>query len=267
MKATRPIAFATAMSSFVLLLVACTADAGDEPPADPVDTVTTQLVFVAPSSPSIRFATGSTTDGPFDLTLDTSTNFRGMLAPVGPVDGVGEIQSVPSSGFVAALAAEVGNGYVVRTSDGLGTHYRVYVEADVVNTEGGIIGKKIRWAPLSLLASMTIAPASPTVIRPPPPTFDNCSIDNSLVLRVDAVTYTDGRMGGPLSSSSLHWTSDGPVYATYEFIDERTGRITVSGGDMYGNDVCPPTRINDYKVWVQADGNPAVGSAIVKVRS
>ena len=268
MKATRPNPFAAIVTSFALLLAACAADAGDEPPNDPPDTATTQLVFVPPSSPSIRFASGSTSVGPFDLTLDTSTTFRGMLAPVGPVGGLGEITTVPTSGFVAALAAEVGDGYVVRSGDGLGTHYRVLVEADIVNTEGGIIGKKIRWAPLSLLASMVIAPASPTVIRPPPPTNgDNCSINDDLILRVDAVTYTDGRAGGQVTSSSLHWTSDGPGFLNYDFVDERTGRVTVSGGENYPGNPCPPTRIYDYNVWVQAEGNPAVASTVVKVRT
>lgn len=258
-----------ALFAVLISILAACSGASDEPDplVDPPGTATTQLVFVGSSSPSIRFATGSTTQGPFDLTLDTSANFRGTLASAGPVAGLGEITAVPTSGFVEALAAEVGTGYVAKVSDGLGTHYRVFVDSDILDTRGALIGKKIRWAPLSLLASMTISPSSPTVLRPPPPTNDNCSLDNSLRLQVATVTYTDGSAAGPITSASLTWTSDGPTTLVYDFIDEDTGVVAIWGGSITPGHPCPPTPISDYNVWVQADGNTPVATTVVKVRA
>ncbi len=131
--------------------------------SEPPSTVVTELRI---GVEGIRFLSSTTqgTSAP-DLWLGGDLNFRGTIASVGAVSGVGAITTAPTSGYVQTFAAEVGRGYVVKTADGLGLYYAVYVSRNIVGTNGGILGVSIRWYPLTTIRSIAISPANSTVTR------------------------------------------------------------------------------------------------------
>lgn len=154
--------------SLILLQAGCTGAVEPGVAGDPSGTVTTTLRIPSQGANSIRFATGSTsTTGGYDLYIDQNLNFQGRIAGVGAVSGLGRITTVPSSGFVVTTSATTGNGYVVRSSDGLNLFYAVYVARDIVSSaSGGVIGKELKWVALTRLQSIAVTPAGSTVIRP-----------------------------------------------------------------------------------------------------
>lgn len=89
---------------------------------------------------------------------DSYQNYDGYNSPVspiacvGPVKGLNKITSIPQSGWVDEMAAQPGNGYVIRNQLRHGNHgfnefiyARVYVEDWLVSTTGGIIGVTLRY--------------------------------------------------------------------------------------------------------------------------
>lgn len=65
------------------------------------------------------------------------------IADVGQVSCLGEVATIPSSGFVVSLATTLGHGYVLRLTDG--TFARIYCEKWVTSTSGGVTGIIIKW--------------------------------------------------------------------------------------------------------------------------
>lgn len=117
---------------------------------------------------------GNPSEGPLEvgLDIDGSNNFflrydggqggempERFIANVGSVDGLGYVETVPTSGWAARLAVQPGCGYVIRyrgsenqrnyyTMDAsLERYARFYVVEWVTSTAGGIIGAKVRFQP------------------------------------------------------------------------------------------------------------------------
>lgn len=65
---------------------------------------------------------------------------------VGNVSKLGEISSIPESGWVSELAVQPYKGYIVKHSVGKSAHYtRIYVANWLVDINGGIAGATIRY--------------------------------------------------------------------------------------------------------------------------
>jgi len=136
-----------------LLLQACGGSDGSPPP-DPAGMVSSGIRVSGQGAFQIDFDTGLVTSGAFsstnDMMLDANVNFDAFnprqIADVGVVGGLGSITAIPSAGFVAALQASTGHGYVLR--DGA-KYWRIYVSSNIISaTSGGVIGVNIKWAPL-----------------------------------------------------------------------------------------------------------------------
>lgn len=144
---------------FVLLSACGGGDKGPTPPTatpDPTGTVTTAFS----SASWIDFATGTVSFGGSALDLLVMAAGRGVadaanftasslvaggLVDVGVVSGVGDITTIPTSGFIKTSAAIVGHGYVVRSSANL--YYRVFVSSAF--NQGIGYGANIKWAILN----------------------------------------------------------------------------------------------------------------------
>ncbi|MDR2131217.1 MAG: hypothetical protein LBP56_08685 [Odoribacteraceae bacterium] len=79
---------------------------------------------------------------------------RVSICDLGPMRGLGNITSIPSTGFSApksrdeSVACEAGHGYVVKFehNDGsVAVYVRLYVVEPVVSTTGGIMGAKVKY--------------------------------------------------------------------------------------------------------------------------
>lgn len=142
-----------------VLLSACGGGGGGSAPAtatpDPTGTVTTALPG---ATRWIDFATGTLSyNSALDLGVESaggvadaanfkaSTQTYGGLVDVGVVSGVGDITTIPTSGFIKTSAAIVGHGYVVRSSANL--YYRVFVSSAF--DQGIGYGANIKWAILN----------------------------------------------------------------------------------------------------------------------
>jgi len=67
---------------------------------------------------------------------------------VGSVKGLGNIKTIPSSGWANEVAVQPGYGYVITGSNGYSNkshNARVYVKDWIVSTDGGIIGAIIKY--------------------------------------------------------------------------------------------------------------------------
>ena len=66
------------------------------------------------------------------------------FASVGSVKGLGNVTSIPTTGWASQVAVKPGNGYVaydiIRTK-----FYRIYVNNFIVDTTGGIIGAEVKY--------------------------------------------------------------------------------------------------------------------------
>jgi len=176
--------------SLVFLAAGCTpvtSDTTSEAPPDPPGTVTSELRIEGNGPNAIDFDTGqiggqnsncgSGADGKGptfnDVRVDRAINFSmctpATIASVGAVRGLGDITSVPSSGFGASRAVTLGDGYVVKSSE---NHvFAVYVAANITAVgTGGLIGLRIKWVQLD--ASAGDAGAGPTLTA----TYDGTAI-------------------------------------------------------------------------------------------
>ena len=227
------------VATLVLGCIGCSTP-GSDSVADPPGTVTTELR----TSSSIRFLTGSTTTGPFDLTIDGSLNFQGSVVGFGPVSGVGEITTIPTTGFVQTASAETGSGFVVRTNDGLKLMYAVYVDADIVSTGGGVLGKTIKWHALSTLTSIAVTPAGATIIRPAQG-IGQCSFSEPLHY-VATGTNSDGTTNDITSVATWSSTPSPNGGNTGPFLNAM-GVATVTGSSNQPNG-CPATPLGAYTI-------------------
>jgi hypothetical protein len=219
--------------------------------------VSTDLRVPGQGNTSIRFATGSTTKGPYDLTLDQNSNFTGTLAALGPVSGLGAITS-PATSFVSNASAQVGGGFVIKTAEGLGLQYRVYVEDNVIGaTSGGIIGKRIKWAPLTRLTGVQVSPAATQVARPAPGA-GACS--STQVPFTATGTTSDGAT--PAVTNLATWAVD--PSGTPPFITR--GNLVVTGGTTTVPNGCPPTSLGSFTVRATIDGLNVSGTATLTVQ-
>jgi hypothetical protein len=73
----------------------------------------------------------------------SNENFRGAyFASVGAVKGLGNVSTIPTTGWAEQMSVIAGNGYVAYNND---KYYRIYVVDDIVATTGGIIGADIKY--------------------------------------------------------------------------------------------------------------------------
>ncbi|MBQ8227246.1 MAG: DUF5036 family protein [Bacteroidaceae bacterium] len=82
-------------------------------------------------------------------------NFRGhegvhYFTSLGPVNGLGNVAHIPTSGWASSVAVIPGHGYVAYSAGDSywGTPqrwYRIYVTDYIVSTSGGIIGAKVKY--------------------------------------------------------------------------------------------------------------------------
>jgi len=121
---------------------------------NPAGTVTTDLRYDI--APCIDFETGSlgASGENYDMKLESSCNFHTFdvtnITDVGVVSSLGQITSIPTSGWVTTCSAVVQHGYVVKTVEG--HYYRMLVSAYItsaeITTHGGVVGYTIKWASL-----------------------------------------------------------------------------------------------------------------------
>lgn len=238
-----------------LVIAGCTSPTA---PADPVGTVTTDLR----TGTSIRFLTGSTAAAPFDLSIDASLNFQGMIAGVGPVQGVGEITTVPASGFVQSFSAATGSGFVVKTKDGLNLYYAVYVDADIISTSGGVLGKTIKWHSLTTLDSIAVTPAGASITRPAPG-VGACAFSAPLAFAATG-TNSDGSTNNV--TSLVTWSSsptpDGGNSGPFL---KSTGIATASGSSTQPNG-CPLTPLGSYTISAAYSVTGTTGSTMLTIQ-
>lgn len=96
---------------------------------------------------SMRNASSGTTTIDNGICINKSDNFEGYytnvyFASVGAVKGLGNVTSIPTSGWANQVAVKPGYGYVAYYND---TFYRIYVEDYIENTSGSVIGAEIKY--------------------------------------------------------------------------------------------------------------------------
>ena len=88
-------------------------------------------------------------DGYFFISY--SNNFYGgtgtwSFARIGEVSGLGNITTIPNSGFAREVSVEPGYGYVAKNEKNSDiTYVRIYVEDWIISTSGGIMGAEIKY--------------------------------------------------------------------------------------------------------------------------
>lgn len=80
------------------------------------------------------------------IRIDDAYNFSGSggtyFVSLGQMRGVGNITSIPTTGWATTVAVVPGSGYVAYSG---GIFYRIYVVEELVGTSGGIIGYKLKY--------------------------------------------------------------------------------------------------------------------------
>lgn len=70
-------------------------------------------------------------------------NFKGAyFASIGAVRGLGNVSTIPTTGWAQQMSVVAGNGYV---AFGNNQFYRIYVVGDIIGTTGGVIGSDIKY--------------------------------------------------------------------------------------------------------------------------
>ena len=99
------------------------------------------------SSASLSIGTLTfTNDGNFKLEGVPYYTFIHNIVSVGPVAGLGFINTIPQEGWTGEVAAQVGNGYIIRSdvnTNRVMTYCRIYVVG--YNDAGGITIKYQVW--------------------------------------------------------------------------------------------------------------------------
>lgn len=138
------------MFAILGIFAACSEDISDEIAIDPNKEVpdpagTIQL--------SMRNSDNGQTE--LDHIYIENENFRGhegvhYFTSLGPVNGLGNVAHIPTSGWASSVAVIPGHGYVAYSAGdsywGI-PHgwYRIYVTDYIVSTSGGIIGAKVKY--------------------------------------------------------------------------------------------------------------------------
>lgn len=136
--------------TFLLLAVAFAACSSDDDSTDgdgnikpdvnvndPVGTVSLSMM----KGPSIR--EGATRIGSSDIYIGNDYNFDGgYFISLGTVKGLGNVSYIPTTGWASKVSVRSGNGYVAYS---YGTFYRIFVEKEIVETTGGIIGYDVKY--------------------------------------------------------------------------------------------------------------------------
>ncbi len=138
------------MFAILGIFAACSEDISDEIAIDPNKEVpdpagTIQL--------SMRNSDNGQTE--LDQIYIENENFRGhkgthYFTSLGPVNGLGNVAHIPTSGWASSVAVIPGHGYVAYSAGDSywGTPqrwYRIYVTDYIVSTSGGIIGAKVKY--------------------------------------------------------------------------------------------------------------------------
>ena len=137
------------MMMVVMLIVgfaSCGGDDGDDSPEKPNDE--------QPVNPSV---TVNDPEGTISLSMRNDDNGKTYLdniyiknenfvgasfTSLGAVKGLGNVTTIPTSGWANQLSVIEGNGYVAYCNN---QFYRIYVVSDIVGTTGGIIGSDIKY--------------------------------------------------------------------------------------------------------------------------
>ena len=85
---------------------------------------------------------------PDDIRVYENYGYKISICNVGKKTGLGDIKSIPNSGFINRVACEEGYGYVVKienTKTQKIFYARVFVIESIVSTEGGIMGAKMKY--------------------------------------------------------------------------------------------------------------------------
>lgn len=73
----------------------------------------------------------------------SNENFRGAyFASVGAVRGLGNVSTIPTTGWAEQMSVIAGNGYLAYSNN---QFYRIYVVSDIAGTSGGVIGADIKY--------------------------------------------------------------------------------------------------------------------------
>lgn len=115
------------------------------PVKDPENTVTVNLLAGQSSNKAVILGSYVTVyvDDAYNLATGTYTS----IIDVGPVAGLGNITSVPESGWKYETAAIVGHGYVLKGNYtyGGGDVARLYIEKEMVSSSGAIMGYTVKY--------------------------------------------------------------------------------------------------------------------------
>lgn len=77
------------------------------------------------------------------IRIDDAYNFSGAyFVSLGQMRGLGNITSIPKTGWATTVAVVPGNGYVAYSE---GMFYRIYVQEELVGTTGGVIGYTFKY--------------------------------------------------------------------------------------------------------------------------
>ena len=123
--------------------ISCTGDDDNEDPNNghPINPDTTVNDPEGTISLSMRNADNGKTY--LDNIYISNENFRGAyFASVGAVKGLGNVSTIPTTGWAEQISVIEGNGYVAYSNN---QFYRIYVVSDIVATTGGIIGADIKY--------------------------------------------------------------------------------------------------------------------------
>lgn len=123
--------------------VSCGGDDDNEDPnnGQPVNPGTTVNDPEGTISLSMRNADNGKTY--LDNIYISNENFRGAyFASVGAVKGLGNVSTIPTTGWAEQMSVIAGNGYVAYSNN---QFYRIYVVSDIVATTGGVIGADIKY--------------------------------------------------------------------------------------------------------------------------
>jgi hypothetical protein len=138
----------------LLLFAAC----GSSDPPDLAGTVSVTMLL------GDRLCFGCTGAGT-DLTLDTAGNLHGLIAPLGPLSGIGAVTKTTAVSQLTTTAT-AGEGYVVKANNAFDSYYALYVTDYAESASGGELGVYLKWAPLSAVVSLTVVPDTVTVAVP-----------------------------------------------------------------------------------------------------
>lgn len=137
-------------SIFLLALVGCSNDEPIAPETNADGGIVSPNENVPDPSGTIELAMRDNANGRtwLDNIYIETENFCGsgdvMFANLGAVRGLGNVATIPTSGWTRKIKVTPGNGYVAYDSHA-DKFYRIFVSDYILNTAGGIIGADIKY--------------------------------------------------------------------------------------------------------------------------